>query len=81
MATLRGGSEYGTGWHEEGMMFHKKNCYGDFFGVTQKLIDDGWTNPKKIVICGCSNGGLLVSTLVTDRSCSAVSSTRYRTPI
>ena len=67
MATLRGGSEYGTGWHEEGMMFHKKNCYGDFFGVTQKLIDDGWTNPKKIVICGCSNGGLLVSTLVTMR--------------
>ena len=67
MATLRGGSEYGTGWHEEGMMFHKKNCYGDFFGVTQKLIADGWTNPKKIVICGCSNGGLLVSTLVTMR--------------
>ena len=67
MATLRGGSEYGTDWHEEGMMFHKKNCYGDFFGVTQKLIDDGWTNPKKIVICGCSNGGLLVSTLVTMR--------------
>lgn len=67
MATLRGGSEYGTGWHEEGMVFHKKNCYGDFFGVTQKLIDDGWTNPKKIVICGCSNGGLLVSTLVTMR--------------
>ena len=67
MATLRGGSEYGTSWHEEGMMFHKKNCYGDFFGVTQKLIDDGWTNPKKIVICGCSNGGLLVSTLVTMR--------------
>ena len=67
MATLRGGSEYGTDWHEEGMMFHKKNCYGDFFGVTQKLIADGWTNPKKIVICGCSNGGLLVSTLVTMR--------------
>lgn len=67
MATLRGGSEYGTGWHEEGMMFHKKNCYGDFFGVTKKLIADGWTNPKKIVICGCSNGGLLVSTLVTMR--------------
>lgn len=67
MATLRGGSEYGTTWHEEGMMFHKKNCYGDFFGVTQKLIDDGWTNPKKIVVCGCSNGGLLVSTLVTMR--------------
>lgn len=67
LATLRGGSEYGTTWHEEGMKFHKKNCYGDFFGVTEQLIADGWTNPSKIVICGCSNGGLLVSTLVTMR--------------
>lgn len=67
LATLRGGSEYGTQWHEQGMMMSKKNCYYDFIGVTQQLIQDGWTNPDKLVICGCSNGGLLMSTLVTMR--------------
>lgn len=67
LATLRGGSEYGTRWHEQGMLMNKKNCYSDFIGVAQQLIADGWTNREKLVICGCSNGGLLMSALVTMR--------------
>lgn len=46
---------------------NKKNCYSDFIGVAQQLIADGWTNREKLVICGCSNGGLLMSALVTMR--------------
>ena len=64
---LRGGSEYGTTWHEEGMGLNKKNCYYDFIGIAEKVIADGWTKPSKIAISGCSNGGLLMSTLVTMR--------------
>ncbi|MBQ9424310.1 MAG: S9 family peptidase [Erysipelotrichaceae bacterium] len=64
---LRGGSEYGTSWHEEGMGLKKKNCYYDFIGIAEKVIADGWTRPEKIAISGCSNGGLLMSTLVTMR--------------
>ena len=64
---LRGGSEYGTTWHEEGMGLKKKNCYYDFIGIAEKVIEDGWTVPSKIAISGCSNGGLLMSTLVTMR--------------
>lgn len=67
LATLRGGSEFGSKWHEEGMLKQKKNCYYDFIGVCEQLIQDGWTNPKKIGIDGCSNGGLLMSTLITMR--------------
>ena len=64
---LRGGSEYGTTWHEEGMGLKKKNCYYDFIGIAEKVIADGWTKPSKIAISGCSNGGLLMSALVTMR--------------
>ncbi len=64
---LRGGNEYGTSWHEEGMGLKKKNCYHDFIGIAEKVISDGWTKPSKIAISGCSNGGLLMSALVTMR--------------
>lgn len=67
LCSLRGGSEYGTGWHEEGMGMKKKNCYYDFIGITEQIIRDGWTAPEHIAISGCSNGGLLMSTLVTMR--------------
>lgn len=64
---LRGGNEYGSTWHEEGMGMKKKNCYYDFIGIAEKVIADGWTSPKKIAISGASNGGLLMAALVTMR--------------
>ena len=67
VGSLRGGNEFGTKWHEDGMLMKKKNCYYDFIGIAEQLIQDGWTNPKKIVISGMSNGGLLMSTLTTMR--------------
>lgn len=63
----RGGNEYGPRWHEEGMKFNKRRCYEDFIGVAEHLIREGWTAPGKIGIAGCSNGGLLMSALVTMR--------------
>lgn len=65
--TLRGGSEYGPRWHEDGMMMNKRHCYEDFIGVAQEILRQGWTRPEKLAICGCSNGGLLMSALVTMR--------------
>ncbi len=64
---LRGGNEYGPAWHEAGMGMNKKNCYSDFIGIAEKVIADGWTSPTHIAISGCSNGGLLMSSLVTMR--------------
>ncbi len=64
---LRGGSEYGSTWHDEGMGLKKKNCYYDFIGIAEKVIADGYTRPERIAISGASNGGLLMSALVTMR--------------
>lgn len=67
LCSLRGGNEFGSQWHVEGMAMQKKNCYYDFIGITEQLIEQQWTSPKHIAISGCSNGGLLMSTLVTMR--------------
>ena len=64
---LRGGSEYGPSWHEDGMMLNKRHCYEDFIGVAEEILRQGWTRQQKLAICGCSNGGLLMSALVTMR--------------
>lgn len=64
---LRGGNEYGPKWHEAGMAGNKRHCYEDFIGVAEQIIRDGWTCAGKIGIAGCSNGGLLMSALVTMR--------------
>lgn len=65
--SLRGGNEYGSAWHEAGMGMTKRHCYEDFIGIAEALIQDGWTEKGRIGIVGCSNGGLLMSTLVTMR--------------
>lgn len=64
---IRGGNEYGPAWHEDGMGMNKRHCYEDFIGIAEELIAQGWTSKGKIGITGCSNGGLLMSALVTMR--------------
>jgi prolyl oligopeptidase len=64
---IRGGGEFGAAWHEAGYLGNKKNAFFDFIDIAENLIKDGWTNPKKIAINGGSNGGLLVTALVTLR--------------
>lgn len=64
---LRGGNEYGPAWHEGGMRLTKRHCYEDFIGIAEQVIRDGWTSAGRIGISGCSNGGLLMSALVTMR--------------
>lgn len=67
LGSIRGGSEFGTSWHEQGMEMNKRKCYEDFIGIAQQLIADGWTSTPHFVISGMSNGGLLMSVLVTMR--------------
>ncbi|KYG90052.1 hypothetical protein A0U40_07370 [[Bacillus] sp. KCTC 13219] len=64
---IRGGNEYGTEWHRGGNLDNKKNVFFDFIDITKWLIENGWTTPQKIAICGGSNGGLLVTALATLR--------------
>lgn len=64
VANLRGGGEYGTEWHEAGMLGRKQNVFDDFRAAARKLVADGWTTPEKLAIEGGSNGGLLTAAVV-----------------
>ncbi|HXW45715.1 MAG TPA: prolyl oligopeptidase family serine peptidase [Streptosporangiaceae bacterium] len=67
IAGLRGGGEEGEQWHRAGMRAHKQNVFDDFHAAAEKLISDGWTTSRQLVVWGGSNGGLLVGATVTQR--------------
>lgn len=64
---IRGGSELGRAWYEQGRMLHKKNSFADFVACAEQLIAEGYTSPDRLAIAGTSAGGLLVSAAVNAR--------------
>ena len=67
VANLRGGGEFGTAWHEAGMMHSKQRVFDDLFGCAEALIADGITTAAQLAVHGRSNGGLLVGAAITQR--------------
>jgi prolyl oligopeptidase len=67
VANLRGGGEYGSAWHEAGMLENKQNVFDDFIAAGEWLVENGYTNPKQLGIAGGSNGGLLTGAAVVQR--------------
>jgi prolyl oligopeptidase len=65
IANLRGGGEYGEQWHRAGMLTKKQNVFDDFAACAKWLIDQRYTNPKRLAIEGGSNGGLLMGAALT----------------
>ena len=65
VASLRGGGEYGTAWHDAGRLANKQNVFDDFAACARWLADSGWSRPARIGISGRSNGGLLVGASLT----------------
>lgn len=66
-AGIRGGDEYGDKWHEGGMLANKQNCFDDFNACAEWLIKEKYTNSKRLVAEGGSNGGLLMGAIATQR--------------
>jgi prolyl oligopeptidase len=65
LANIRGGGEFGPGWHEAALLANRQRAFDDFAAVAADLIRRGVTTPKQLAIMGGSNGGLLVSTVMT----------------
>jgi prolyl oligopeptidase len=67
VANIRGGGEFGPGWHQAAVKAHKQNSYDDFIAVAEDLIRRGITSPRHLGIEGGSNGGLLVGATFVQR--------------
>jgi prolyl oligopeptidase len=64
---LRGGNEYGSTWHQAGMLDKRPNVYRDFIAASEYVLKEHWTAPGKLVIHGGSAGGLLVTMAMVER--------------
>jgi prolyl oligopeptidase len=67
VATLRGGTEFGEAWHQDGMLENKQHVFDDFIAAAETLIEEGYTTPDHLGSNGGSNGGLLVAAAMTQR--------------
>ena len=65
VANIRGGSEFGTPWHEAGRREGKRLSHDDFAAVAADLVRRGVTHPGRIAAEGGSNGGLLIANMLT----------------
>ena len=60
VANIRGGSEMGRSWYEDGKKQKKRNTFTDFIDVAKYLIEENYTTPNQLIARGGSAGGLLV---------------------
>jgi oligopeptidase B len=64
VANIRGGSEMGRHWYEDGKILNKKNTFYDFIDATKSLLDQGYGNTKNVYAMGGSAGGLLMGAVI-----------------
>ncbi len=67
LAHVRGGSELGRHWYQDGKLENKHHSFSDFISCAELLIDDGYTDASQLIISGGSAGGLLMGTVVNKR--------------
>jgi oligopeptidase B len=67
LAHIRGGSEMGRQWYEDGKLFKKMNTFTDFISCAEHLVRRGYTAPDRLFAQGGSAGGLLMGAVVNLR--------------
>lgn len=64
---IRGGSEFGTAWHNQAKRRNRQVACDDFLCAAEWLIKTGRTTRERLAIFGGSNSGLLVGAAMTER--------------
>ena len=67
IAHIRGGSDLGRAWYDDGKLLNKKNTFTDFIAVGEHLIAEGYAAPDGLYAMGGSAGGLLVGAVMNMR--------------
>ncbi|MCW2652223.1 MAG: Prolyl oligopeptidase [Mycobacterium sp.] len=65
LANIRGGGEYGPGWHTQAMREGRHLVAEDFVAVARDLVNRGITTVDQLGAQGGSNGGLLMGIMLT----------------
>lgn len=65
LANIRGGGEFGPGWHTAALKQNRHRAYEDFAAIARDLVARGVTIPARLGCEGRSNGGLLVGNMLT----------------
>lgn len=65
VANIRGGGEYGPGWHQAALKENRNRANEDFAAVARDLVATGVTTVEKLACRGGSNGGLLTGNMLT----------------
>ena len=64
MAHIRGGSEMGRSWYEDGKLFKKMNTFNDFIDCGKHLVANNYTSTDHLYAMGGSAGGLLMGAVM-----------------
>jgi oligopeptidase B len=67
IAHVRGGSELGRWWYEDGKLLKKNNTFTDFIACAEHLVANQYTSPDKLFALGGSAGGLLMGAVLNMR--------------
>ncbi|MDZ4751970.1 MAG: S9 family peptidase [Flavobacteriales bacterium] len=67
IAHIRGGSEMGRQWYEDGKMFKKMNTFNDFIDCADALVKEQFASKDNLFAMGGSAGGLLMGAVVNMR--------------
>lgn len=67
LAHIRGGSEMGRYWYEDGKLLKKKNTFTDFNDCAQYLVNEKYTSSDRLFAMGGSAGGLLMGAILNMR--------------
>lgn len=66
-AHVRGGSDLGREWYENGKMMKKRNSFTDFAACADYLVKEKYAARDRLVLQGGSAGGLLVGATINLR--------------